>query len=338
MSSTPSTYQRLAQSGRSSVLLAADHIVYIIGSGFFFESYRRFYFRDIQAFIVQRTAGRGIGNTLLGIALALCLAGLATGGIAMQFFCGSMGTVFAIALLVNSLKGPTCRFRVVTRVSDTRIAPLNRLRKAEAFLARIEPLVREAQPPMDPAALAEQVRSSEPQSLPGRQWNSPRELRPVSTRLHLATAMGFGVYAAIETFGIAMHTSAVSMVSLLAFLALIFLTIGALARQQGSTLATPLKTWSWIAISYLCVLYVVGYSFSMSQMFLNPLAMTSQWQIYRSLLGLSPTSSTSLFVISIMSALGLALLCCFGAMLIRREPRPIPATETPSPPTPDLQA
>ena len=84
MAAEPISYTRLPGRGlrkavfavtatRCRLWLAADHLL-AVDSTTASESYRRFYFRDIEAFVIRRTAGRQMWNWVL-LLLALVTAG-----------------------------------------------------------------------------------------------------------------------------------------------------------------------------------------------------------------------------------------------------------------------
>ena len=62
---------------RSSLWLGKDHLLCVDSSGYT-ETYKRFYFRDIQAVTLVATKRRDIWNGVLVVPIVICLAGLAT--------------------------------------------------------------------------------------------------------------------------------------------------------------------------------------------------------------------------------------------------------------------
>jgi hypothetical protein len=141
----------LAAASRSSLWLGQDHLLVIDTSGYN-ETYKRFYFRDIQALTLSLTQRRLVWNWILGVSTAGCLSiwgfffaanpnpGLTVVGIAF-------GTilVFALPLLLNNLLGPTCACHLRTAVQTERLCSLNRLRHARKLIERLRPLITAAQ-------------------------------------------------------------------------------------------------------------------------------------------------------------------------------------------------
>jgi hypothetical protein len=144
------TYQRLPGHGRtwtgpSRVWLAPDHVLLVLGHGFY-ENYRRFFFDDIQAVIVRRThTGK--------IFTSLWLAGLLFFGLLAAVVPDPTGRIillgvaapFAIGLMINILLGPTCACHIRTAVQTERVPAVSRWRTASQFVSRLSPLIVAAQ-------------------------------------------------------------------------------------------------------------------------------------------------------------------------------------------------
>ncbi|HUA64515.1 MAG TPA: hypothetical protein VME24_01630 [Alphaproteobacteria bacterium] len=161
MESTPDIkYILLSRSGvpllyRASSWLAADHLL-SIESNVFTETYKRFYFRDIQAILVHKTKRFEIWNLVLGIVvLGLVLYTIAImpktasdwndnttpGVIALA----GITALLILALLLNLIGGRTCTTFLRTAVQIERLPSLARVRATRGALAKIHPLIVEAQ-------------------------------------------------------------------------------------------------------------------------------------------------------------------------------------------------
>jgi len=147
---SPPVYKKLPGKGsnfveRVSLYLAPDHLLYLSSTGFS-ESYRRFYYRDIHAVTVRKTATGPLFNALSGTLLFLCLVGaLSTGGAVGWIGWGIPATLCVTLLLINVLRGPTCVCDIHTAVQSRRLYSVNRLRRAGRFLAVLRPLLFAAQ-------------------------------------------------------------------------------------------------------------------------------------------------------------------------------------------------
>lgn len=160
---------------------AADHLLQVQSTGFN-ESYRRFYYRDIQAILVQRTALWHILSGLLGAPTLLILiptasaflANLTSGAGALSegvVVAGAFAFAGGVLLAVNLALGPTCRCFLKTAVQTERLVAVGRVRAARRFIARIRPRIVEAQGlshPDSPAAAAGATPVPEETAPPGQ--------------------------------------------------------------------------------------------------------------------------------------------------------------------------
>jgi len=149
---------------RSSLWLGDDHLLGIDSNGYT-ESYKRFYFRDIQAVTIRLTQRRLIWNWLLGVPTLICLAGwgydlsLGLGASPGGLIAGVLVTpVFAIPLLINNLRGPTCACQFRTAVQTEDLPSLSRLPQARRILDRLHPLIAQAQGQVAPEEIGARLR------------------------------------------------------------------------------------------------------------------------------------------------------------------------------------
>jgi hypothetical protein len=140
---------------RSSLWLGKDHLLGVDSSGYT-ETYKRFYFRDIQAVTLMGTKRRAIWNWVLGpltaIFLLFLLASLpytgSTGSnsnLGEIVFFAFLGFVFAVPFLINNLLGPSCICHLRTAVQIEELPSLCRVRKTRRVLEQIRPLIIAAQ-------------------------------------------------------------------------------------------------------------------------------------------------------------------------------------------------
>ena len=141
---------------RSSLWLGNDHLLAIDSNGYS-ESYKRFYFQDIQAVSLRLTPRRQIWNWVLGVPTAICLGGwgydlllgnnIGLAGIIAGVACTLL---FAIPLLLNNLFGPTCACTLRTAVQTEELPSLCRLPKTRRILNLLRPLIAQAQGQLAP--------------------------------------------------------------------------------------------------------------------------------------------------------------------------------------------
>jgi hypothetical protein len=183
--------------GRSNLWLAPDHLLAVDSNGYS-ESYKRFYFRDIQAVAVVTTNRRGLWNLVLALPSVVCLAILITGAlpggnmeIGSAIASGVGAAFFGGLIVVNSLRGPTCRCEIRTAVQTGRMPSLRRLKLTSRTLDRLRPLIIGAQGQLTPEEIAARMRewvepaSSElsqtasPESVPGAAEEAPTAILPI---------------------------------------------------------------------------------------------------------------------------------------------------------------
>ncbi|MBX7258039.1 MAG: hypothetical protein K1Y02_16885, partial [Candidatus Hydrogenedentes bacterium] len=150
--------------GKTQALYAGPDHLLLLSTSMFAESYKRFYYGDIQAITVRKTSTGAVWNAVLSIGLAL-LAGfipvalnlgtegwLALSGIAIVF------AVFALLLLVtNLILGPTCECSILTAVHEERVVALGRLWQARKAIASLRPIIDTVQGTVTAEAAAETI-------------------------------------------------------------------------------------------------------------------------------------------------------------------------------------
>jgi hypothetical protein len=122
-----------------------DHLLLVESSGFS-ETYRRFFYRDIQAVVICRTA-KGLFTALVfGLLAAAFGAGALLAGGDAAIPLGVFSGAFLLIALILLVQGPTCRCTLRTAVQTQELPSLHHLRTARKVLRRIRPLVEAAQP------------------------------------------------------------------------------------------------------------------------------------------------------------------------------------------------
>jgi hypothetical protein len=148
-----------AFSSRVGLWLGPDHLLCVETTGYW-EAYKRFYFRDIQAIIIRESQRRLIWNAVLTIPLVICLVGLLVSltsrtldpGVAIPW--SLFAAVFLVPFVMNNLRGPACVTQLRTAVQTEDLPCLSRLRQTRRILERLRPLINAAQggevPPPNP--------------------------------------------------------------------------------------------------------------------------------------------------------------------------------------------
>ena len=151
---------------RSSLWLGKDHLLCIDSSGYT-ESYKRFYFRDIQAVTIVATSRRKIWNGVLLAPMVICLAGLANALFSLPRKDAAVivtwvifTAVFAVPLLINNILGPACTCHLRTAVQIEELPSLSRVRRARKVLDRIRPFIIAVQGELSPEEIPSRMRSA----------------------------------------------------------------------------------------------------------------------------------------------------------------------------------
>jgi hypothetical protein len=138
------TYRRLpgkrrTLGGNSTLWLGDDHLL-LVKSTRVAEEYRRFYFRDIQAFVI-RVKKSSLNRDMFHVFLFLLLAVL------FLYWTKSYVTfaVGAAALLYKRFTGPYCVCHIQTAVQTQTLPSLYRLKTAEQVLGELAPRIEAAQ-------------------------------------------------------------------------------------------------------------------------------------------------------------------------------------------------
>jgi hypothetical protein len=138
----------------SSVWLGSDHLL-LVRSSRFRETYRRFYFRDIQAIVTAKAPRFHISTRSAAIAaawlVALAIISAFERGVS-AFSAGARlswiwwtGIAALAAAWVYVSAARSCRTRIYTAVSAEELPSLYRDWTARRFLSRVEPYVTQAQ-------------------------------------------------------------------------------------------------------------------------------------------------------------------------------------------------
>jgi len=153
---------------RDSLWLAEDHLL-SVQSNRFSENYRRYYFRDIQAVTIQRTAPISPWTYVAGAVAAAFLAPGVLFDYQKTFLWISGGLFLAITLTLIGL-GPTCACYMQTAVSRDRLGSLRWIGTAERALRILQPAIEQVQGAMTPELTALQ---SGPPPIPGSAIQPP---------------------------------------------------------------------------------------------------------------------------------------------------------------------
>jgi hypothetical protein len=290
---------------RSTLWKGKDHllsITYTYGT----ERYKRFYYKDIQAFVTRKTVSGKIQNIAMG-AMAVFFGVLAYGIDAPEglWIFGILSALMALLLLVNVILGPTCECRIQTAVQKEKLKSLHRWKTAVKALKMILPLIHVAQ-----GGLSVQELQSGRHTLPvgGADAASPETVLPAERRQGKIHTVLFGVLlilGLVIAFKFYQQHLAVVILEMILGLGTAVLVILALVRQHQSVAAGSLRIMAWISLGYMGVYLLGVYLIFMFVTFRHPAIAYDQWQLLKIFGGMPPDGHPLLFGINLFAAFGL---------------------------------
>ncbi len=197
----------------ASLWLGDDHILHV-RHHLTEDQYRRFYLRDIYWIRICQTNSSRILAIVLGAITALAaLFLLASGGLISRALWGTITVIALFYFLMHLSAGRSCGCWIGTAVGEMRLRAPSRLRKAQRVLARLHPLIEEAQASLRttpefeeaeeaasavtdqepyPAPVTPALPSATPPPLPGRIATDERVIYAQAALTFLLMAFGLG--------------------------------------------------------------------------------------------------------------------------------------------------
>ncbi len=136
---------RLVSNSTSVLWLGGDHLLQV-EVAFFTERYKRFSYGDIQALLLRETPRGLVYSSIFGAlaAVGALLAWSMEDPDTRRVFVG-LGAFWLVLLVVNLVRGKTCRCRLQTAAGPHPLPSLNRLRAARRAWRLITEKVEAAQ-------------------------------------------------------------------------------------------------------------------------------------------------------------------------------------------------
>ncbi|MDB6055954.1 MAG: hypothetical protein JWN25_3477 [Verrucomicrobiales bacterium] len=126
-----------------------DHLLLVISESSYKENYKRFYFKDVQAFLTRKTKTYTVVNVVMSIImLFLFLFGvLATVSRTRELLFLIVPFFLAVATIeiLNLLGGPSCEVLIQTAVQREKLGNISNLKTADKNMAILLPLIRASQ-------------------------------------------------------------------------------------------------------------------------------------------------------------------------------------------------
>ncbi len=318
MAQNKKRYRKLAKKGGLfayySIWQGADHLI-TAETTMASEEYRRFYYGDIQAIVIRKTAWHHVFSLLSGLPAVLFMIlglwgdGLAYAWLALAVWTGAM-------LGINLWRGPTCVCHVRTAVQNERVRALVRLRRVHRVLDQITPLIAQAQGhlPTGPSPAGATVSPA-----PQRGHEDPPAARareaastPVSPRLHQALFGGYVIQALLAGIGFNVNGLIFGLLESLFVIGVMILTFVALARQAASDISPAAKHFTWAGLGFVCLQIASGYIMGFWSFTRHPELIGDQWALFKHLVMLSPHDHPMLMGLQLFTLVAALILGAGG--------------------------
>jgi hypothetical protein len=308
---------------RARLWAGKDHVLCVYATGYT-EEYKRFYYRDIQAFVTRKT-GRGaawnaVSSLFLFLSALLAITRTSTTAAAVFWI---LGGIFLIVLAVNLLLGPTCICHVQTAVSREELPSLGRERNARKAIDFLKPLIEAAQGALTPEEIG--VRSAELERQPEPAARSRAGTLPAGTvggysgKVHEALfylLLLDGLQSTAQIFTQGLPLAILGAVFTLAFSITVVI---ALTKQHGGGLTPGLRGITWGAFGYMVATFLVGYIIVFYEMMRNPnAARNGQWELFKMMSHASPADNRVLMFTLVFSAACAIPLGFSGLVLLKK--------------------
>lgn len=245
--------------GFDALWQADDHLL-LVKNNIYTQSYKRYFFADIQALILRVTNHRKIYGLCFGVPFALFLLIALLRNAPEKYLWLFPAGIFLLCFLVNWFRGPSCEATIVTRVQSHTL-PVNRLRKARKVYQTLTALIERHQGHLETATVTGPLPLSLHQSQsPVRRNYRERILdHAYSGIFHL---LFFGLLLLVGGL-IGLQFQARNVAILFGYVLLILvglvLLIFALMRQNGTTMGSSLKANTWVALVLIFSVVMLHY-------------------------------------------------------------------------------
>jgi hypothetical protein len=337
MSAPPPQYQRLPDSGyksggsffamartRCRLWLAEDHLLQVETEFGMVESYKRFYFRDLQACLIRPTRDLLYGAIIFGSLISLLLlwawgAGPGAGRVTLVVF----AVILAVIAVWQQLFGRNCVCYFKTAVQTEEIPSLKRFRRVQKVMGRIRPLIGQAQGEISGEQLATEYGATleRANATPGNVGTLVGKVLdpavPYRSRAH--QILFLSLLADAATALVILFWQHLAIIGLSALVGLVYLgaTVLALIKQHGTNLSSGLRTLTWVVAGYAGLSYLVSY---IVMLVISPAQNLdgTQWEYFKALAALDPFGTTWWLVLLLVHLFGSAILGALGLLMLNR--------------------
>ena len=308
----------------STLWLGPDHIL-LCKYTRFSESYKRFYFSDIQSIIVRKTNNGKITEIVIFLLATLFTLLYLTVPKGSQVLFGFIVGIYILMLIVHRIKGPTCTTHIQTAVQTESLRPLKRLKHAEKFLKILMPLLQTAQGTFTPKMMADKIEqyAVSPKAIgetPSK--TDPNTLQVKGSPIHTTLFFLLICDGVVTLIQYSINHISITLISILLFVPLAILPIMALAKQSNTNINHPIKAITWCTLGHVCIGVMYGYIsfFALSVDAAGKMTTANNWELIKMMSEISPQDHTCLNVYYLFS-ISLSFLLGILGLLFSARPR-----------------
>jgi hypothetical protein len=290
------------------------------------ETYRRFYYKDIQALVMRRTRRHYLWNAVWG-AFALLFGLMVVNASGPAYAALFLTGIFTALLLGSLFLGPSCEVHVQTAVQIHRLTSLRRVRSGRKVMSRVKPLIEAVQGPLDPtdlpggspAAAGAALRSgAESIGLPqGARDTNEAHQRPFKPHLH---RLLFGLMATtglVRLLQFRVAHLALTMLDFFLLSVVLAVAIAALAQWHAQIKGTRLAALNWISLAVVVLYGLAAYVVFIVLTFRNPEMAHNHWAMMRLMAEFHTSGQGVVLVANLIAAAASLLLGALGLMTLR---------------------
>jgi len=334
MGSKPKTYRKLAGSGfsaslRHSLWLGSDHLLWV-ESAVFQEQYKRFYFQDIEAVVLERTGRRTVWTLILGICLLPFIA-VALFADETAYFSISMMAFLAILLAIQWLKGPGCRVYLQTAVQRCRFSNLVRMSKALKVMDQIRTSTEAVQGPLAKQGMEENRFSHMPTGTDTGDAKKKEANRPKSHDVEERPTIGIPLhgflYGLLFLFGLArglqvwLKSLPLAVADMAVLACTLVLAIILLARMGGRQKGSLLSLSAWLALGFSVIHGLAAYGIFIAATMRSVKSAYNNWTIIKNFFLLQVESHPAIAAVAVFVALVSTAIGILGLVAVLMERR-----------------
>ncbi|MFM2081520.1 MAG: hypothetical protein RL380_211 [Verrucomicrobiota bacterium] len=315
-----------------------DHLLQVETGRNFIEQYRRFYYRDIQAFVVRRTLHGTLATVFMAVFALLFVLWAFVSRTTVGFTANLiLAGLFAVMFLVNFLAGPTCRCHLKTAVQFEELPSLRRVKRARKVITRLRAPIAQAQGEIPREQLAVQY----DELLARHGWHA-REIVgqtnpadavatvPYHSRSHHFLFCALLVAALMSALHIFFPGMTIVLLSALMTATVDGLTVVALIRQRGTDLPAAVGRVTWAVAAWAGLEMLIGYALFII-VSANRHSDGTEWGYFKAVAELVPLDTPWCLALLSASTCVCALLGAFGLLLMGRTRRPLTVVPPPAP-------